>query len=369
MYYKELDGLRGMAALNVMVAHFICAFLPSLMGYNYPGIFNVPDNPSTIFTIISSPLVTILYNGHFAVLLFFVLSGFVLTSPYFNDNKLSLKKRVWSRYVRLGIPVAVSIALGFLVVKLGFFYNKEAASLSGSTSWLINFYNDVTYEELFRNMFYKGLILGDGTLNPPLWTLKIEFLGSLLLLTFYIVKPNGYELIYVIIISFFLYLLLGSESIYYMALFAGALINTIESLRFKWLVLLVGVYFSGYQYHSLFYSWLPTFSAVDDKTLYNAIAALFVVTSVKFGCFSCFFKSRFCQFLGKTSFSAYLLHMIVLCSLISYLYVNLVGSTLDLIVLFVGYIFLVYSSSLAYFYLVDKKSVKLSHVISKSIKN
>ena len=256
--------------------------------------------------------------------------------------------------------MAISIIIAFLTLKLGFFYNKEAASISGSTTWLANFYNDVSYFQLIRNVLYSGLLLGDGTLNPPLWTLKVEFLGSLLLLAFYLIKPRGNELMYVIAISVSLFFLLGRESIYYIALFSGALINTLSRIRFKWPMLIVGLYFAGYQYESSYYAGLPSFSAVDDKTLYNAIAAFMLVVCVKFGCFRRFFNSAICQFLGKTSFSAYLLHMVILGSVISYLYVDVVDSGLALFGLFMLYLVLVYVFSIAYFYWVDKRAVRLS---------
>jgi peptidoglycan/LPS O-acetylase OafA/YrhL len=40
MRNKSADGLRGIAALNVTVHHFLAAFLPTALYKNYPFIFS-----------------------------------------------------------------------------------------------------------------------------------------------------------------------------------------------------------------------------------------------------------------------------------------------------------------------------------------
>ncbi|MEZ9778031.1 acyltransferase family protein [Vibrio sp. 10N.261.54.A5] len=367
MYLKELDGLRGLAALNVVVAHFLCAFLPFLMSNNYPTIFASLDTPSQLTLVLSSPFTTVFFNGHFAVMVFFVLSGCVLTLPYFSNSCITLRRRVWGRYVRLGLPVAASITIAYILLKTGVYYNKPAASISGSTGWLSNFYNDVSFNDFLSLVFYKGIIFGDGALNPPLWTLKVEFLGSLLLLAFYMVKPRGNELRDVVLLGGFLFFILGTESIYYLCLFGGALLNTLERLKFKWLVLFLGLYFGAYQYESFLYKWLPTTFSLDSKTLYNAIGALMLVASVKHGCFKNFLTGKLCQFLGQASFSVYLIHLLVLCSLISYLYVMHVSSTIGLMVLFLFYIIMSYVFATLFHLAIDKQSTKLSRHLSSKI--
>ena len=83
---RNADGLRGIAALNVTISHFLCAFLPMVMHGIYPGVFKAADHPDAVTRILSNPLVSLLYNGHYPVVVFFVLSGYVLTIPYFRCN-------------------------------------------------------------------------------------------------------------------------------------------------------------------------------------------------------------------------------------------------------------------------------------------
>ncbi len=69
--FYELDSLRGVAALTVVFHHFsrIC-----------------PERITHV--LIRTPL-RLLIAGHQAVILFFLLSGFVLTLPYKKRNSLS----------------------------------------------------------------------------------------------------------------------------------------------------------------------------------------------------------------------------------------------------------------------------------------
>lgn len=99
---RSADGLRGMAAFNVAICHFVSAFLPAMLHKNYPSIFSESIEKSAIFDFLTSPPATLFFNGNFAVVLFFVLSGYVLTIPYFAKNeKTVIQKRLWARYLRL----------------------------------------------------------------------------------------------------------------------------------------------------------------------------------------------------------------------------------------------------------------------------
>ena len=52
MKNKWADGLRGIAALNVAVDHFVAAFLPMMLHKNYPAIFAENSHPSHLFQIL-----------------------------------------------------------------------------------------------------------------------------------------------------------------------------------------------------------------------------------------------------------------------------------------------------------------------------
>lgn len=187
-YNYSADGLRGFAALNVVLAHFIGAFIPTLLHYNYPWYFREEKIPSLLYDVISSPIITFLFNGHLPVLIFFVLSGYVLSMPIRDNKRELLKKRVLGRYFRLNIPIVFTLIVSYILLKNGFYYNVETASVSGSTDWLnIFFYTqEKSLNDLLHMSLYDTLLNSKSYLNPPLWTIHIEFLGSLYLLTFFI---------------------------------------------------------------------------------------------------------------------------------------------------------------------------------------
>ena len=120
---RELDGLRGLAALSVVVHHFFAAFLPATLYRHYPALFPEPV-PGSLEAGLSFPLFSVLYSGLLPVDIFFVLSGLVLALPHWSGNRTLLLRRFWTRYIRLNIPVAAAILISFSVWWLGLYFNE-----------------------------------------------------------------------------------------------------------------------------------------------------------------------------------------------------------------------------------------------------
>lgn len=369
MRNKSLDGLRGLAALNVTLGHFVSAFIPALLYKNYPMAYTNGENEGTAFSILTSPFVSLAFNGHFAVVIFFVLSGFVLTSPYFiGAGDDVLKKRFFGRYVRLNLPIAASILLSFLICKLGLYYNVEAAALSGSKMFIGDYFtHDITLSTLFGSASYQSVMLGDKIYNHPLWTLRFEFIGSLLLLAFYICKPQKWTSALSFLACAVLYVFMKMESIYFIALFAGALLNQVK-IASKWTpgLLVAGLYLGGFQFMSPLYDFWPSINTgnieVWDKiTFYNLIGALCLVAAVANGCGQKILESRVCQFLGEISFPIYLLHFLIICSLSSALYINLPQSAPYLIANLGVYLAVCCGLGKLFAVWVDQPAIRLSH--------
>src|SRR4051812_48108680 len=73
--YQQLDALRGLAALTVVMQHFL-SVLPSIDGHSDNAWVNLWKY---------SPL-HITWAGYEAVIFFFILSGFVLSLPFYGER-------------------------------------------------------------------------------------------------------------------------------------------------------------------------------------------------------------------------------------------------------------------------------------------
>ena len=171
---EHLDGLRGLAASVVVLCHFIWALFPfGTMGGTSP-------QHGGWEAVLLYPPLGLLVAGHFAVCLFFLLSGYVLALPFL------LKGSHWKELVvatvkrpfrLIGIVFATSL-LSWMLWWLGFYHNHEVAKISGS-GWF-DFYWATQSPALgaFASQFVTSTFDVATACNPPLWTIKRELLGS-----------------------------------------------------------------------------------------------------------------------------------------------------------------------------------------------
>jgi len=174
----ELDGLRGIAALIVVVWHFAFAFSPERIGI-------VPRfDPAA--GLVGSPAFALI-DGPGAVMLFFVLSGYVLPLGYFRSGRTEVVLRaVAKRWFRL-IGLTVTAAVGsYLLFRFGLYHYREAASFTHS-DWLGSFGGgDVggSLEPSLLDAILEGSVFAflrnADVYDPVLWTMRDEFFGSLL---------------------------------------------------------------------------------------------------------------------------------------------------------------------------------------------
>lgn len=191
-----IEGARGLAAIQVVLLHYFSAFLPAFarVGTVQHYGWEIKLSTTPAFFVI---------NGNAAVFIFFLMSGFVL-APSFMNARLGIGRQVLKRFVRLFIPVAVSVIVAIALVCLIPRANEHAASFTHST-WAANLYaNPMTLASLAKEVLLNSMMLGyqaasifehvsaimrffplqplTESLNPPLWTLHAEFWGSMLTL-------------------------------------------------------------------------------------------------------------------------------------------------------------------------------------------
>jgi peptidoglycan/LPS O-acetylase OafA/YrhL len=152
-HYPQLDALRGIAALMVVVNHFI------LVG----PLWWIPRSPLRVLAL-----------GHEAVILFFILSGFVLTLQLISDRRISYRDYVIRRVCRIYLPYLAVLFAAFSIINL---INIEPVKWAGS--W----FNDIwTGSFSGREMLDHLLFIGEYKANrvlPVIWSLIYEMRISL----------------------------------------------------------------------------------------------------------------------------------------------------------------------------------------------
>lgn len=166
------DGLRGFAAMVVVVFHYLAMLHPEW----------VADYATSPALLVDTPL-AVFWNGPFAVSVFFVLSGFVMAAaaerraPYLIGNVLT-------RYLRLAVPVLTSVLLAYLWLSLMPTAARDlAATLDAPSRWLT--YTEQAPLPGLPAAIHDGLagsfITGMSGFNNVLWAMQIELVGSVLL--------------------------------------------------------------------------------------------------------------------------------------------------------------------------------------------
>lgn len=168
--YRGLDGLRGVAAL-VVVVHHVLLSEPSLAGA-YRARPDPQGRVAHWFTF--SPL-HVAWAGGEAVLVFFVLSGFVLSVGPVGGSRVRWVDYYPRRMVRLYLPVVAALAVALPQARW-----LRPTSVDPHAGWVYNAHiGSGTLHAFLRDstVWHEKATFLDG----PVWSLHWEVLFSLLL--------------------------------------------------------------------------------------------------------------------------------------------------------------------------------------------
>lgn len=382
-HLNSLDSLRGIAALIVIFSHVFLAYYAEI----HSGT-RLSSSSELALSVFHTPF-TFFYRGQFAVLLFFILSGYVLTlgcvrKAFSNPDYIAIAAS--KRYLRLGIPTATSVLICYLAVTLGL----VPVIVEGPTPKLMDMpAQGLQFASAVASALYKSMLFGDQTFNYVLWTIKIEFYGSLLIFAAFALLGRNRMLHIAVCGALFLYL--QTRSIYvnmYSYFFLGALLARIDfaalqarhySRAASAALLVAGCYLGGYYEGSASYLWLEPLAAAlrqlapqaNIQVVYTGLAAALVIVAVllarKDGLLNACLNTKPVLMLGKLSFSVYLLHPIILSSLGKFIYIEMgrtAGSVLACLVAVIGATYLL---SHFFFRYVDTPSIKLSDSFGRAL--
>ncbi|HEX4019252.1 MAG TPA: acyltransferase [Frankiaceae bacterium] len=305
--YRSLDGLRGAAAIVVVVHH--CLLVSSVLAASYRGSAPTGWNVATLLT--RTPL-HVLWDGTGAVLVFFVLSGFVLTLAFTRPVKAGEPR--WANYYarripRLYVPVWAALALALAIVAI---VPRTAAA---DQSWWINAHASTnTVSSVARD---GSLLWNASLLDSPLWSLRWEIVFSLLLPCFVFAAVGWRRLAALKVLAALVLIGVGSwsghASLLYLPVFMLGCIVAAEreplrrftarrGAAFWWAVAICAVVLLSLD------SMVTGLPEWLSRPLRSAAAALIVLTFLGCRSVSRAAVARPLQWLGLISFSLYLVH-------------------------------------------------------------
>lgn len=361
IYFPGLNGIRAIAAMIVLIFHvdqFFRFFELKSLGYHQAGM------------------------AGYGVVLFFVLSGFLITYLLLLEktryNKINLPKFYMRRILRIWPIFYLAIFITLIIL-----ISNPNLIFSGEDQLFVTF----TLYTLFLSNIGYGLGLGITTITP-LWSVGVEeqfyafwpFLVNksknifttliIVILVYLIIKLvfrfTEYKYIYNIInISCFDCMAIGGVGAYlfYVKSKFLKLIYHPTLQIISWLVLIV----------SIFYKPLHLFSFIDKEVhaLFYIIIILNVSTNKN--TIICL-ENKILDFIGKISYGIYVFHIIVMV-LTSYIFTKMIGyhpkgSFLDyafvylIVISFtIGISYLSYNYFESYFL---KRKVKYTNILSKN---
>jgi peptidoglycan/LPS O-acetylase OafA/YrhL len=392
----ELDSLRGFAAVSVVVLHYLQFF-----GWD-------SSNNIVAYLLRETPL-HIFSAGNEAVIFFFVLSGFVLSLPFFG-GKQPYGQFIIKRVCRIYLPFWCALIVAILL------RTAFAKGSVPSLGWALNtiWVSNVNLSEVLRHFS----LLADfnvALFNGAFWSLVHEMRISLifplimLLVVKFDWKVNVGMAVLLSAISYLLISIFKPASIvmpsaldatnilwtiHYVAMFiVGALLakhraKLVESVSrlnvvFKGLILIAGVFLYTFKYwivplcyrmdyyrffgmtverlpYPFLTSLLKNFVVNDWITL--AGCAIFIVSALASVALSRVLTNKLIHFLGQASYSIYLFHVPVLLATIYLLYRHAPVWVIACTALIATAI----TSTLSYL-LVERYSVKMGKTLASKI--
>ena len=158
-----VDGLRGIAAMLVVLGHFRGAV-----------------NETAVSEWIWSPIETFFSYGYLGVDIFFVISGFVISYSVRNADHTPgfLFRFGLRRSIRLDPPYWLTIFLELILIKLGLLIFPHLDSSFPSL------------EKILAHFIYMQNLLGYGNILAVFWTLCYEVQFYLVFVSFLVLLRN-----------------------------------------------------------------------------------------------------------------------------------------------------------------------------------
>ncbi|MDE6686566.1 MAG: acyltransferase, partial [Lachnospiraceae bacterium] len=339
--FEFLDGLKGFACLGVFTHHFFLSFFPA----SYFGTEAAVMTASGFDASLSVEPYSFFVNGNFWVCLFLVISAFLLSNKIFQLKISSdvspngsvfdtLSETLLKRYLRLMIPVAL--------IGIFSYFLTDLLTLTG-----LNYLGKVNTRS-FPSFLYHAVvhmwIFVDSSVQGPFWMLHYLLFGSYLAILIALATPLKNR--WIPLIHLFLAAALGILNHYYAGIALGVMLcylyhcgtslqETLNNGFFNKLMrllvqnkilrggtgillLLAGLFLGAYpsyvkpeNIYRIFNAYAfrdpDAYELIHSIGAASLLASFFLLKELAY-----FFSTKPFLFLGKISFSIYLVHSMLL---------------------------------------------------------
>jgi peptidoglycan/LPS O-acetylase OafA/YrhL len=155
--FHELDSMRGLAAIIVLFHHFIHMFYPALL------------TGTGLVSVLIYPLI----GGHESVMFFFLLSGFVLSLPFLRGKSQSYSVFVRRRILRIYGPYLGALVLA--VAGCALWHNRLGTAGWAAGTWSA----PVSAGTVIQHVLFLG-DYGYNRYNTAFWSLVYEMRISII---------------------------------------------------------------------------------------------------------------------------------------------------------------------------------------------
>lgn len=171
-----VDGLKGLACVLMFCHHFALVFFPA----TFYGPWAISHLGGVDTYLAQSPLGVVL-NGNFLLTVFCMLSAFVLSLQILTlEDKSRLGSVVAKRYFRLMPPLFGVGLVVWVFLRFGLFSNAAVVEATGSPWAGLYYQGTLSFREFLETALVKVWFYGDESLSTAFWMLSRLFYGSFL---------------------------------------------------------------------------------------------------------------------------------------------------------------------------------------------